>query len=89
MKKRLLSLALAMMLCLGLAVAGKKGSDGNRKYGFINKTGAVVMPLECDNAEIVVDSYYSDDLCRVQKGASYGVFESPCYEPPKETKRTY
>ena len=34
----------------GLAVVGKEDADGDRKYGYIDKTGAVVVPLEYDFA---------------------------------------
>lgn len=60
-----------------MAQVTKRDSDRNRKYGYIDKTGAVVVPLECDDAGMVEADEYSDSLYWVKKGASYGVFESP------------
>lgn len=56
-------------------VGGKDGlvilrKDG--KYGCFNASGEVVLPMEYDDMD-----YLGDGMFMVQKGASYGIFESP------------
>lgn len=46
----------------GLATVGKGDADGNMKYGYIDKTGKVVIPLEYDEA-----SAFSEGLACVMK----------------------
>ena len=46
----------------GPAVVSKEDADGNRKYGYIDKTGAVVAPLEYDSADS-----FSEGLAMVGK----------------------
>lgn len=54
----------------------------NQKYGFIDKTGAVVVPLEYDAAGIISEpAQTSARYCWVAKGASFGYFENPNWTP--------
>lgn len=64
----------------GLAQVGRRDADGSWKYGYIDKTGAAVLPLEYDDVGTV---YEYDGEGRslpgryrwVQKGVSYGIFQ--------------
>ena len=69
----------AYPFCEGLAKVVKEDADGNMKCGHIDKTGTVVVPLEYDDA-----GYLSDGMFWVQKGVSYGIFESPYYKAEEE-----
>lgn len=51
----------------GLIAAGRNG-----KYGCFDISGKTVLPLEYDDVKSLGDGMYM-----VQKGASYGIFESP------------
>ncbi len=64
----------------GLAAVMKRGVNGSEKWGFINKAGKIVLPLEYDDAGTL-----SGGLCWVRKGLTYGVFENPYYIPEKES----
>lgn len=77
--KRINDYDFALEFSEGLAMVGKEDADGNRKFGYIDKTGAVVVPLEYDDA-----GYLSDGMFWVQKGVSYGIFESPYYKAEEE-----
>ena len=59
----------------GLAVVGKEAADGNRKYGYIDKTGAVVVPLEYDYAKS-----FSEGLAWVAKEDADGDKEYTCID---------
>ena len=51
----------------GLARVGKNDADENWKYGYIDKSGEVVLPLEYDYAE-----YISEELFKVVEVDVYG-----------------
>ena len=68
----------------------KNDTGGNEKYGFIDTTGAVALPLEYDGAGTVYEYDSEGDAqpgryCWVRKGASYGIFTNPYYTPVKGT----
>ncbi len=58
----------------GLAAVEKHDADGNEKYGFIDKTGKIVVTPEYDGAE-----NFSDGLAKVRKGGwetgKYGLID--------------
>lgn len=57
--------------CDGLAMVMKYGEDGNKKYGHLDKTGTVVIPLEYDWAY----SFF-DGLALVRKDGKYGYIDT-------------
>ncbi len=70
----------------GLAPVGNIDADGHWKYGFVDKSGKLVVPLEYDDAgyvynpyDVVFNSLAATELCWVRKGLSYGVFKNPYY----------
>lgn len=94
MKKKLLSLALALALCLGLTVPafaaelkvvesisckyyqagafseGLAAVQMNNKWGFVDKTGKEVIPLQYDGA-----SFFSNGLAAVEKNSKWGFID--------------
>lgn len=57
--------------CDGLAAVMKYEEDGTRKFGYIDKTGSLVIPLEYNWA----DNNFINGLARVEKDGKYGYID--------------
>lgn len=60
----------------GLAIV-RKDDQNSQKFGCINRTGEVILPVEYDDIGILEGGLYW-----VKKGISIGIFTNPYYEKP-------
>jgi hypothetical protein len=78
-----------MGFCGGLALVRKGSWQEAGKYGFIDTTGQVAIPVEYDFAGIdgLSDPATGETLYplgRIRKGGSDGLFKNPYYQPKPE-----